>query len=301
MVELILTGALVVCVIGLGAVATRIRRGGETVGELLVITAGLAVMIWAPSSVRSVLVGGFVVFATIGNGTGVVLVMLAIVIATALWLPGGVSVLLFVILAGVGVAQVRAARRHLIRISRAGALIANQPVDDDVELTGTAHPVFPLVDPVYGAPCALWRVEGEGTRESSTLVEVRGASGSALVDPTTVRLEWSRPAKLVQGDEATRAAELLRLELVDGRLQLQILADGDACYVMGKPTWEIAPAPSVGLYRDSLLLPTFRSDALFSDRSEAQLRSDHTWAIASWAIWGALCAAIAVLQLGGWS
>lgn len=305
MVELILSGAAVACAIGLQLVARRLKRDPDTLGELIVIAGCFLILIWAPSYMRSLIVGGFVVFAVFGLGMGVILVMLGILIATALFLPGGVSVLLCAILAIVGVTEIRAARRHLVRISRAAQLVANEQAPGEVEITGTAYPVIPVVDPVHGKPCAMWRVTGKGQRESDTLVEIRGASGTALVDPTTVRLEWSRSPEVVREDVAKHAAERLRFELLDGALMLHVLPIGAECYVVGLPSWEVAPASTVGLYRDSPMLPTFRSTpehpAWFADRSEAQLHSDHAWAMASWGSWAALCAAIAVIQLGGWT
>jgi hypothetical protein len=114
-------------------------------------------------------------------------------------------------------------------------------------------------------------------------------------------MQFSRPAKQVTGDEAARAGELLKLELDDAGLQLYVLPEGADCYVVGQPQWTAAPA-NVGMYRDGNVLPTFGTidfdPALFVDRSEAQLRSDHAWAIASWSTWSALCAAIAVIQIG---
>lgn len=304
MVELILTGVLVVCTVGLVVIAPRLKRDPDTRFELIAIALGFVILIWAPSYVRSLIVGGFAVFAVLGLGLGPVVTMLGLVIVTAVFLPGGVSVLLFAILAGIGVTEVRSSRRHLRRIARAATLVANQPVDEEVEVAGTAHAVSRVADPVYGAACAMWRVTGEGTRESTALVEVRGPSGSAMVDPTTVALQWSRGPKIVRDDDARRAAEALQLELSDGTLMLYVLPEGADCYVVGRPSWEPGP-PGTGLYRDSPVLPTFRSTpehpALFADRSEAQLRADHAWALASWLTWGALCAAIGVLQIGGWT
>ena len=84
---------------------------------------------------------------------------------------------------------------------------------------------------------------------------------------------------------------------------LDVLLEGAECYVVGRPTWETAPA-NVGMYRDGDVLPLFRSTpehpALFADRSETQLRSDHLWALVSWGTWASLCAVIATLQVGGW-
>lgn len=305
MIELILTGALVACTIGLQLVSARLKRDPDTIFELVVIACCFLVVIWAPSYVRSIIVGGFAVIAMFGLGIGFVLVMLAIVIGTAAFLPGGVSVLLCAILAIVGFTEIRSARRHLIRISRAAELITNQQPDGEVEITGKAYPVAPIVDPVHGAPCAIWRVSGDSVRESDTLVEIRGPRGSALVDPTTVRLEWSRNASVVRDDEAKKAAELLRISPVEGALILHVLPIGAECYVVGLPTWETSPANSVGMYRDSPRLPTFRSTpehpAWFADRSEVQLHGDHAWAMAAWGTWSGLCAAIAVVQIGGWA
>ncbi len=304
-VELILTGTLVPCVIGLQVLTRRLKRDPDTIYELLAIAVCLLLVIWAPSYVRSIAVGGFLVFAMLGLGLGMILTMLVLVVATAIWLPGGVSMLSCGILALVGIGQIRSARAHLIRLSRATTLVTNQQVEDEVELTGAVHAVHPTVDPVFGEPCAMWRVRGEGLRESDTMVEIRSSSGSALIDPTSVRIEWSRQPKVVSGDEAKRAAELLRVEPVKGALMLNVLPEGAECYVVGTPTWETAPASTIGLYRDSHLLPTFRSTpehrALFADRSEAQLRGDHAWAMASWGTWSVVCAAISVLQIGGWS
>jgi hypothetical protein len=300
--DLVLTGAVIAGAIILGFVARYLKREPDTVWELVIIAFGLVVLIWTPAWFRSLLVGGFAVACMVSLGTGFVIVMLGIVIAAAIWLPGGVSVLLFVILAVIGINEIRSARRHLVRIARADALVVNQPVEHEVELTGTAHAVRPTVDPVFGGPCALWRVTSTaGTRDSDSLVEIRGANGSALIEPTYLRMQFSRPAKQVTGDEAARAGELLKLELDDAGLQLYVLPEGADCYVVGQPQWTAAPA-NVGMYRDGNVLPTFGTidfdPALFVDRSEAQLRSDHAWAIASWSTWSALCAAIAVIQIG---
>jgi hypothetical protein len=305
-VELILTAVLVVCAVGLDQVGRRLKRDPDTLYELIAIALAFVVLIWAPAYLRSLLIGGFVMFAVYELGLGVIVIMLALVVASGLFLPGGVSVLLFAIVVYFGIAEIRSSRKHLTRIARAQALVANQPVEHEVEVAGTAHAVKRIVDPVYGAACAMWRVTGQGTRESNELVEVRGARGSAMVDPTTVSLQWSRGPKIVRDDEAKRAAETLQLELLEGgALMLYVLPEGGDCYVVGLPVWESAPAGTVGLYRDSPMLPTFRSTpehpALFADRSETQLRADHTWALASWGTWGALCAAVAVMQLGGWA
>lgn len=305
MVELILTGVLVACVVCLEVVARRLKRDPDTIYELIVIALGFVVLIWAPSYVRSLIVGGFAVFAMVGLGLALILLMLGIVVATALWLPGGVSVLLLAILCFVGVTQIRDARRHLVRIARADTLVANEPVSHEVEVTGTAHATAHVVDPVHGVACAAWRVTGDGTRESDTAIEVRGPRGSAVVDPLAVRLEWSRGPKIIRGDEAKRAAETLQLDLLDGTLMLYVLPEGAECYVVGRPTWESAPAGTVGLYRDSPTLPTFRSTpehpAMFADRSEQQLRADHSWELTSWITWAVFAAAVAVLQIGGWA
>jgi hypothetical protein len=240
-----------------------------------------------------------------GLGLGSVVVMLGAVVATALWLPGGVSALLLAIIAIVGVTQIRAARSHLVRLSRARTLVANEAVEHEVELTGKIRALSDTVDPVHGARCAMWKVTAlGGTRESEGLVEIRGATGSAIIDPTTVRLDWSQSPQLVEGDQAKQVTEAMRLELGDDRkLFLYVLPEETECYVVGLPTWEMAPASSAGLYRDAPILPTFRSTpdqpAWFADRSEAQLRADHSWALGSWVTWGAMCAAIATVQIAG--
>lgn len=304
MTELILTGATVACVVGLQLFARAQRRDPDTVGVLIVIAFALVVLIWAPAWLRSILIGCFVVLAVWRLGIGVTLVMTVPTVASAIWLPGGVSVVVFAMIAGGGLIQIRDARRHLIRISRAAQLVANQPTEHEVEVTGTVHAVHPTVDPVLGGACAMWRVTAKGRRDSETLVEIRGASGSALVDPTNLRLEWSKPATVIKGDEARLAAERLRIELSDDTLMLDVLLESAECYVVGRPTWETAPA-NVGMYRDGDVLPLFRSTpehpALFADRSETQLRSDHLWALVSWGTWASLCAVIATLQVGGWS
>jgi hypothetical protein len=305
-IEIVLTTVLLACTIGLEILARRMRRDPDTIYELIVLAFGLCLLIWVPAFGRSVVVGGFCVIVMFGLGLGFVLFVLGVVIATALWLPGGVSALVLGIIAIAGVSQIRAARRHLVRLSRAATLVANEPVRHEVELTGTIRAVSPTVDPVFGEPCAMWKVEAKATRESGGLVEIRGDTGSAIIDPTSVRLEWSRSAKIVDGDDAKKAAEALRVELHDDdKLLLYVLPEDTECYVVGTPTWEIAPANTVGLYRDAPVLPTFRSTpdqpAWFADRSEAQLRFDHAWAIVWWVTWGAVCAAIATVQLGGWA
>ena len=304
MTELILTGATVACMVGLLLFARAQRRDPGTEGELIVFAIGFAILIWAPAWLRSILIGCFVVLAVWKLGPGVFIIMTAPVVASAIWLPGGVSVVLFAIIAIGGLVEIRDARRHLSRIARAAQLVAHQPTDHEVELTGTAHAVHPTQDPVRGGACAMWLVTAKGRRDSETLVEIRGASGSALVDPTNLRLEWSKPATVIKGDEARRAAERLRIDLSDDTLMLNVLLEGAECYVIGHPAWEAAPA-NVGMYRDGNVLPLFRSTpehpALFADRSETQLRSDHLWALVSWGTWAALCSVVAVLQVGGWS
>jgi len=304
MAEWTLTAALVVCVAALELVGRRLRREPDNVYTLIVIAVCLGLMIWVPSWIRTLVVGAVVVFLGMESGVALAAVLLSIAIATGVWLPGGLTAVLLVILVLVGIGQVQAARRHLVRLSRAATLVANEPTTQEVELTGKIRAVTPVVDPVHGKPCAMWKLVGRGTRESETLVELCGATGSAIIDPATVRLEWSQAPEAIRGDDAKRAAAELRLDLADhDMLFLQTLAEGTECYVVGVPAWEIAPANTVGLYRDAPVLPTFRSTpehpAWFADRSEDQLRADHRWELVSWCVWGAMCAAIATVQIAG--
>jgi len=304
MVELILTAAVVACVIVLELISRRLEHDPDSIFGLIVIAICLGVMIWVPSYIRTLVVGGVIVFVGLDLGLAFALVLLSIAIGSGIWLPGGLSTVLLCILVIVGIGQIRSAQMHLIRLSRAATLVADEPTTQEVELTGKIRAVSPTVDPIHGKPCAMWKVTGRGSRESETLVELRGDTGSAIIDPATVRLEWSRPPEAIRDEAATKAAEELRLELADGDvLYLQTLPEDTECYVVGVPTWEIAPANTVGLYRDAPVLPTFRSTpehpAWFADRSEAQLRADHRWALVSWAAWGTICAAIAIAQITG--
>ncbi len=301
---MILTFAVIACTVTLEVIARRLHRKPDTIPVLALIAIVLAMVIWLPSWARTVVVGAGIVFLGLDLGAGFTVFCLAVVAGAGLWLPGGITVVLLGILVIVGLEQVRGARRHLIRLARAAALTADEPTGDEVELTGNVHAVVPTVDPVHGEPCAMWKVIGHGTRESQVMVELRGAEGSAIVDPETVRLDWSQPTSSIDGERAREVAEKLRLDLTStGSLFLQILPEGTECYVVGVPGWELAPAPTVGTYRDAPMLPTFRSTpehpAWFADRSEAQLHSDYGWALASWGIWGAMCAAIAGAQLLG--
>lgn len=306
MIELILTSMLVVGAIGLELLSRRLEHDPDSIYGLIVIAFCLGLLIWVPSFARSIIVGGLAVFMMFGLNAIAGLLVLGLVIATGLWIPGGVSVVLLGILSMVGFSQIGDAREHLIRLSRAATLVANEPTTLEVELTGKIRALSPVVDPVHGKPCAMWKVIAKGVRESDTLVELVGATGAAIIDPTTVRLEWSRSPMLIEGDAARATAEKLRLDLDDNKsLFLQILPEGTECYVVGTPSWEIAPPASSGLYRDNPVLPTFRSTpehpAWFADRSEALLRADHTWALASWVVWAGMCAAIAATQIAGWT
>lgn len=304
--ELILSAALLASMIGLHVVSRVKQRPPDTIYELVAIAFGLGLLIWVPPFGRSLIVGGFCVLVMFGLGFGFVVAMLVAVGAVALWLPGGVSALLLAILAIVGVTEIRAARRHLIRLSRARSLVAGELVTHEVELTGRIRAVNPTVDPVHGKPCAMWKIAAVSERESNGLVEIRGETGSAIIDTTSVHLDWSRGPTAIEGEDAKRVAEALRFDLDDeGVFLLYVLPEDTECYVVGTPTWELAPANTVGLYRDAPILPTFRATpdhpAMFADRSEAQLRADHAWAMISWATWGAACAAIATAQLAGWA
>jgi hypothetical protein len=306
--DLILGAAILVCAIGLHVASRVMKRHPDTIYEIVIIAFALAMMIMVPSFARSLVVGGFCVTVMIGvGGLWFTLTLLGLVAATAFWLPGGVSALLLGILAIVGISQIRAKRRHLVRLSRAHTLVANEEVFDEVELTGKIRAVVPTVDPVFGEPCAMWKLAGAGS-ESQGLVEIRGATGSAIIDPKSVRLEWSQPGKGLDRDQTVRVAEKLGISVPteeDGTFSLYTLPEDTECYVVGKPTWEMSPAATVGLYRDAPILPTFRSTpdrpAWFADRSEAQLRGDYRWAIVSWVVWGAMCGAIAVAQISGWA
>ena len=303
MVELILTGAAIACAIGMQVVARVLKRDPATVWDLVVIVLGLGILIWTPSWLRSLLIGAFGVAAVWQLGIRYVIAMIALVVPIAIWLSGGVSVVLFAILAVIGVQQVRDARRHLIRLSRARQLVVGEPVEHEVELTGAAHAVHPTVDPVDGGPCAMWElvVRGDTLRRSESLVEIRGRDGAALVDPMVVTTQWSVPKKSLVEEEAKRASLALGLTVEVG-CTMAVIREGTECYVVGYPTW--TTSPNAGTYRDGPMLPLFgagKGAPLIVDGSEVRLRSDFWWGLLSWGSWGALCAAIAILQLGGWS
>lgn len=304
---LVLTGVVALVTLGLWLLSRRLELADDEHVGTVVVALSVGSMLWTPEPFRSIVVIGLAVMlgASIG-GLGIV-ALGGLALLTAVYLPGGASVLVLGIVVGVGISETLASRRHLVRISRAQTLVANEPVPHEVELTGTVRAVRPVRDPLRDEPCALWQVQlGTERRASDELLELRGDSGSAIIDPRTIPLEWkSSPATYPEGSEAETIARRLGLELAGRPLVLRVLREGQACYVIGRPVWEIAPAECTGLYRDQPVLPTFRTTephpVWFCDRSEAQLRKSYTWVLASWLAWGAVCAAIAIVQLGGWT
>lgn len=306
MIALALAGLVIAAAVAIAVLARVLRRDGDKGIEAAIIAVCLGVLIWGSPTTRSLIVGIAAVVIAGSFGPAGMLTAAGLVALVAYVVPGGVSVVLLAILALVGVGQIRAARRHLQRLSRAATLVANEPVEHEVELTGRARAVTPIVDPIHGRPCAMWRlVAGGATRESAALVEIRGATGSAIIDPASVKIEWSRGPEVVAKEQADAALAELRLEAKDAAISLYVLPDDTACYVIGMPAWEIAPANTVGMYRDAPILPTFRATpehpVFFADRSETQLRGDYRWAVVVWGVWGAVCAAIAICQVGGWA
>lgn len=305
MVELVLTAVVALAAIAAVLLATRLAH--DHTGVQIVIAVCLVLMIWLPPGWRALIVGLLALALVSQHGGTAALVTLGLVAAAAVLVPGGVSALLLAVLALVGVHEIAAARRHLRRIARAAALVAGARVEHDVELTGTARAVTPLLDPHRGEPCALWSLSSqhEVRHTSTTLIELRGAGGSAIVDPAAVTIEWKREGHVLEPELGRKLAAELGLALAaDASVELRVLPEGAEAYVIGRPTWEHAPA-GAGLYRDAPTLPTFRSTpehgAWFADRSEAELRTDFRWAAIAWSLWGAVSLAIAIAQLAGWA
>ena len=304
--ELALTGVVAAAMIATSIAARRLGRKDDA-AMMVVIAIVFVGAIWISPTIRSIAIGSIVVVIAWSVSALVGVIFALVAVAAAVWLPGGVSVVLLAVVALWGQSEVRAAREHLQRLARAKTLVANDPVTAEVELTGRVRAVGGLVDPLHGKPCAHWHVYGDGgSRESSALIEIRGETGSALIDPATVRMEWSGNPEEIPESRLADVGKAVRLELGESKpLYLRMLPEGTECYVVGWPTWETSPADGVGLYRDAPVLPVFRSTpehpAFFADRTETALRLDHTFAMIAWGTWTLVCATIVVAQLAGWA
>ena len=302
MPEVVLTALVLVNAIACGVVGRRMKH--EDAPYLQGIIAGLLVaLIWVPPVPRTLVTGALCILLIWDAGTVAVAVMTAIFVAAGLWLPGGVSVLVLAIVVIAGISAIRSTRAHLRRIARAADLRSGEQVDTEIELTGHARAVGPTVDPVDGQPCALWVLSSrKGSRTSDRVVELRAEHGSAIINPGTVTIQWSAVSRVVPADKVAAVTAATGLDAGEpAMMTLRVLPEGTECYVVGKPEWRIAPPGTTsGMYRDSPLLPTFdTAGAIFTDRSEQQLRRDYLWSILSWSTWSAVCAAIAVVQLTG--
>jgi hypothetical protein len=302
--SLVLSAVVVVAAVVLGIVGHRSKREDAAfTGGLIAVLLGA--LIWVPESLRTLVVGVVLVMIIWDLGVTTVVIVGGILAAAGFWLPGGISVLVLGIMAIVGLFAVRTARAHVRRIERAADIHSGEVVDVDIELTGRARAATPITDPVDDKPCALWQVmTDKGIFTSEALIELRGDRGSAIVDPSTVDILWRRESRAIDHEKAATVGSARDIAIGEpgtGWMTLRVLPDDTECYVIGKPEWKLAPPGTGGLYRDSPLLPTFASkSSTFTDRSEAQLRLDYAWSIATWSTWGAVCAAIAAVQIAGW-
>src|SRR5687768_13984312 len=139
--------------------ARRLGRPDEAV-MMVIVAAVFMAAIWVSPTIRSIAIGSVVVVIAWSVSAVVGVIFALIALAAAVWLPGGVSVVLLAVVALWGQSEVRAAREHLQRLARAKTLVANDPVKAEVELTGRVRAVGGLEDPLHGKPCAHWHVFG---------------------------------------------------------------------------------------------------------------------------------------------
>ncbi|MBP6629342.1 MAG: hypothetical protein KA297_07920 [Kofleriaceae bacterium] len=319
-----LVASVLVVAVALGLIVAR-RGMGLPDGALaqLVVAAALIGLVWMPPAwaAAGVAVATWAVF---GWALAALLIAAPVVVLVTQLVPGGVSVVLLGVIVLVGALVQRDHRRRLRRLAAAAQLQPGEHVAREVELTGQAFPLTPCLAPHLRTPCATWTARIGGTSyPASTYVELRAAHGSAIIDPRTVPLQWSRDPQLVRGDDARAIIGAVGAPVgadADPSVLLHVLPVGATCYVVGVPTWALAPGGAAGLYRDSPLLPTFRqhgpdhapdpardgaapmkaADAgpapIWADQSEEDLARASRFARLVWGAWAVVAGLIAVGQ-----
>ncbi len=315
-VRLLLCGVLLASAIGLGLLGRRLGLNRWFEAFAIAILVGGA--LWLPTFLRTpvtTLLAALIFFLGAGPVAGIIVGVLVFVIGH-FGMPGGGTALALLILVAVAIGVVTLSISRLRRIARARALLPGQPPGGDVELGGTALALRSISPPGLELGCVLYRASPWTERQvaSREPFAIRSPAGIALVEPDGADLDLTGKKRALSPEEGRALLGLGEGEPTPkgggGPGDLAYLEEGGACYVVGAPVWEPAPAelvaraaaslPEPAGYRGAPTIPVFRSSPghrlYVADRAEEVVRSESLFNLWAWSSWGLIWAAVLILQ-----
>ena len=302
--EVIVSLALLTSTFCVSVYGKKLQQKDAIFNATLILSLYLA-LVWLPLGWRNGLTATLIVLIALSMGSllgGLVFAFITYMIGRSV--PGGMSVLLLLLVGLVTLFWVHEGVQHLRRIARARHLEPGKVPRGEVGLGGVVEALRPIPPPLPDVVCAAWWLEyKDNKRHSREPLRLKHPEMDALIDLSGASLSVSQ-AKTLNPDEAKKFLEVNQQEPFEVQKEdsaiLRWIEEGKEVYVIGVPVWE-SRMESESEYRESAMMPVFRAQegqpVYLADQPRDEVHRASRWDLALGLVCAAQCAIVIGAQL----